>query len=141
MRVAMLLLILLVGACADGTPEIAFDLDECRYCRMIISDERFAAAATTATGRTVRFDSIECLAGWVLAEEEPPRSVWVTDAARPGVLVPASEARFRRDSTLHSPMGQGWVAGDDKAGGIPWDSVLAEVRLAGALPAAHSHGD
>ena len=51
---ALMLLVLLLGACATGTPEIAFDLDECNYCRMIISDERFDAEATTAAGPTVR---------------------------------------------------------------------------------------
>ncbi|HRP07090.1 MAG TPA: nitrous oxide reductase accessory protein NosL [Gemmatimonadales bacterium] len=136
-RLALVLAILLASACARRqAPEIALDIDECRFCRMIISDARFAAAAETTTGRTVRFDSIECLAGWVLAEEQPPRAVWVTDADEPGRLIPAGEARFNRDRSTSSPMGMGWIAGSD--GGtdtITWDSLLAVVRIEGALPA------
>lgn len=141
MRRLILALVLLLTACSSGPPAIAFDLDECDYCRMIISDERFAAAATGSGGRTVRFDSIECLAGWVLAEDEAPRQVWVTDGAESGALLPAGEARFRRDTLVHSPMGKGWIAGGGGSDGITWDSLLVVVRREGALPAGHGHGE
>lgn len=127
-----LLVVLTMGGCAPHAPEIALDLDECRFCRMIIADDRFAAAATTSGGRTVRFDSIECLAGWVLAEEEPPRAVWVSDREHPGALIPAAEARFVRDTTLATPMRGGWqgfAIDHAPAGAIVWDSVVALVRL------------
>lgn len=139
MRIALLLLGLLAAACRPGPPAIAFDMDECRFCRMIISDERYAAAATTAGGRTVRFDSIECLAGWVMAETESPRAVWVTDAARPGTLMPAAEASFRRDTVASSPMAGGWIAEANGRAGIGWDSLLVVVRAEGALPVPHGH--
>ena len=135
---AILLASALASACArkparEEAPTIALDIDECRFCRMIISDARFAAAAETSTGRTVRFDSIECLAGWVLAEDQPPRAVWVTDAAQPGRLIPATEAQFSRERGTSSPMGMGWIAASE--GGITWDSLLVVVRHEGALPA------
>jgi copper chaperone NosL len=139
MRVALMLVLALVAACGGGTPDIAFDLDECRYCRMIISDDRFAAAATTAEGRTVRFDSIECLAGWVIAQEDSPRAVWVTIADAPGKLVPVTEARFRQDEDGRSPMGKGWYADEPGGAGISWDSLLVQVRSDGALPETHQH--
>lgn len=134
-RLMLVVTVLLLAACSSAPPEIAIDLDECRFCRMIISDARFAAAAETSTGRTVRFDSIECLAGWVLAEDQLPRAVWVTDASRPGTLVPAAEARYSRDGKISSPMGMGWIAMvDADAAAISWDSLLVVVRAEGALP-------
>ena len=116
---------------------IALDLDVCDYCRMIISDDRHAAAAITSTGRTVRFDSVDCLAGWVITQDEPPRSVWVTYPSKPGVLVSVSDARFVRDET--SPMGRGWSAreaGDATEGALTWESLLEEVRADMTVPAA-----
>ena len=125
--------VLLLGTigCGGGAPRIALDLDACDYCRMIVSDARYAAAAITASGRTVRFDSIECLASWVATQDDAPRAIWVTDLAAPGTLIPAGEARFHRDSTRQSPMGRGWQAGPVVGapdGAIAWDALLAIVR-------------
>lgn len=129
--VAVVALALGSTACGTAIPQIAFDLDECRYCRMIISDERYAAAAITASGRTVRFDSIECLASWVAAEDEAPRAMWVTDAERPGTLIATSEAVFHRNDAVASPMGGGWQAAVSTQGtatGITWEALVAVVQ-------------
>jgi len=131
-----LALVALLAACAPSVPAITLDLDACAFCRMIISDARHAAAAIDAGGRTVRFDSIECLAGWVAAEEAPPREVWVTDAAA-DTLIPVAAAAFRRDPA-GSPMGGGWVAerrDAAPAGAIGWDSLQVVVAAEG-MPAA-----
>jgi hypothetical protein len=123
--------ILLLAGCTTRPPEIAFDLDECRFCRMIIADDRFAAAAVADGGRTVRFDSIECLAGWVAAEERPPRAMWVTDRAHPGTLIAVDDARFLQDSATATPMQGGWqalAATEAPAHAVTWDTVLARVR-------------
>lgn len=128
----LLVAALLVLGCTSAPPQIALDLDECRFCRMIISDERFASAAITSGGRTVRFDSIECLAGWVAAEDEPPRALWVTDRDRPGTLIPADEARFAKVAGEHTPMGGGWQgfrAAEAPPAAIAWDSLATLVRL------------
>ncbi len=125
----------LVG-CAPSVPVIALDLDACDFCRMVISDGRHAAAAIDAGGRTVRFDSIECLAGWFAAQERPPRDAWVTDADG-GELIPVAEARFHRDPS-GSPMGRGWVADRAEAarpGAITWDS-LQVVAAGEGMPRA-----
>lgn len=130
-----------LAGCGTGVPAIALDLDSCEFCRMTISDARYAAAATTATGRTVRFDSIECLTGWVLEQEHPPRRAWVTDYDRPGVLIDAATAAFAQGPEGSSPMGQGWRATTAAAGeSIGWRALLATVEREGALPAAGPTG-
>ena len=140
-----LMALALVAGCSAGPPAIAWGTDNCDFCRMTITDERYAAAAITATGRTVRFDAIECLAGWVAAQEKPPRSLWVTDISHPGGLIPVAEAHFYRGTGSHSPMGGGLVAtaaGTDSsgtgaalgAGPLSWEDVRELVRQEGALP-------
>jgi copper chaperone NosL len=111
-------------ACAPGTPEITYDVDACDFCRMTISDTRFGAAARSAGGRVLHFDSIECLAGWVAAQETPPREVWVTDAMAPGTLVPVAEVRFHRTSPGTSPMGRGYIAVGTGRVSTPWDGPV-----------------
>jgi copper chaperone NosL len=143
---ALLLLLGALVACGGGPPAIAYDSDNCDFCRMTISDRRFATAATTATGRTVHFDAVECLAGWVAAQDEAPRAVWVTDASHPGTLIPVADAEFYRASAGRSPMGNGYVAlarsADRSAAGLEaaegpftWQQVREAVAREGLGPA------
>lgn len=119
--------------CAPSVPEVAWDRDDCDYCRMTVSDRRFGAAAISAKGRTLHFDSIECLAAWVDAQPSPPRSTWLADASAPGTLLPVSALRFHRTAVGTSPMGKGFVAVARTAGKTPWDGPVFswdEVRAA-----------
>ena len=122
--IVLLAAMLPLPACAQGTPEITFDLDSCEHCRMTISDRRYAAAATTAGGRVMRFDSIECLAAWVAKATEAPTALWVTDAMAPGALVALASVRFHRGAPGSSPMGMGFVAVGAARGTTPWDGPV-----------------
>jgi copper chaperone NosL len=136
---ALALLALLLVACgAPGPQPIVLHEDECAYCRMTISDPRFAAQAVTATGKRHTFDSIECLAAYVgqAREAGSVRAAWVTDFRHPGTFIPADSARFLRGAGPGSPMGSGLLAvaadADLEAlrreiGGEPldWPAVLA----------------
>jgi copper chaperone NosL len=135
-----------LAACTVAGPRpIAYGHDECAYCRMVISDRRFGAALVTAKGRTVVFDSVECLASWYdLSRDERgrdvARSLWVSDYNRPGHLLDASRARYLRVVGPASPMGKGLIAiaSDADARRVPgagetsgWDVVVATVRREG----------
>jgi len=137
-------------SCAPAAPDITWDVDECDYCRMTVSDKRFGSAAVTANGRTVHFDSIECLAAWVDAQPSAPRAVVIADASAPGTLLPVAELRFHRTAVGKSPMGKGFVAVARSAGPTPWDGPVltwVEVRAAVAregmqtTSAAANHAD
>ena len=146
-RSLALALVAAVLACAPRGPQpIAYGTESCDVCRMTISDQRFATAATTATGRTVRFDAVECLAGWVAAQDKAPRAVWVTDASHPGTLITVADAEFYRAGAGRSPMGNGYVAlarsGDRSAAGLAaaegpftWQQVRDAVAREGLGPA------
>jgi copper chaperone NosL len=114
-RIARTAMLTLVVACAPGGPErIALDHDLCTYCRMLIGDGRFAAAIVTVRGRTLKFDSIECLVAYYrqAAAAHDVASVWVTDVRHPGTLIDASTARFIDLGEGRTPMGstRGWAA-------------------------------
>lgn len=91
-------------ACAAPVHSIAFGLDACAECRMIVSDKRFGAQVVTATGKTITFDSIECMRAYV-AREQGAGERWVVDATHPGSLVRESEAEVKSDGALRPPMG------------------------------------
>lgn len=131
-----------LAACTASEPRpISYGHDECAYCRMVVSDSRFAAALLTTKGRTLAFDSVECLAGYYAQESagrrgDAVRSLWVSDYDHPGHLIPARRARFVRLAGPGSPMGKGLVAFRSDADarrmaeGAPtlgWDEVLTLV--------------
>ncbi len=122
-----LALALLLSACGTDAPrEVVLHEDACGYCRMEVTDARFAAEAITRTGRTHVFDSIECLAGYARGAE--PGSVgtyWVTDVEHPGTFVAAESAGYLIDSGLHSPMGRAVAFASPEA------ARLAQERLGG----------
>jgi copper chaperone NosL len=141
-RVAVALLALALAACEAKPAPIAYGHDECAYCRMTITDPRFGAELVTRRGRVYKFDSIECLAGFVASGQVPAgdvHSLWVTDFAHPPQLIPAREARYLRSIGLRSPMGlnlAGFARASDlenartRYGGAAsgWDRILTEVR-------------
>ena len=105
--------LLLTAACGAHGPEpIAYGADACGYCRMQIVDPRFGAALVTAKGRTVKFDSIECLVAYYkqAAAAHDVASVWVSDLRHPGTLIDATRARFVDLGPGKAPMGRGWAA-------------------------------
>ena len=110
-RFARAAVLSLVVACAPAGPdEIDFGVDICSYCRMLIGDSRFAAAIVTARGRTVKFDSIECLLAYYRQASTAVASVWVSDVRHPGVMLDATSARFIDLGEVRAPMGRAWAA-------------------------------
>ena len=90
-----------------GPPPIAYGQAECEFCKMIISEEPFAAAAVITTADDVykyAFDDIGCLLDFL---NEPGRTgrirSYVHDQATLAWL-DASHAVYIRSESLHTPM-------------------------------------
>ncbi len=54
-------LTLLISSCGSKPEPINYGHDECEFCRMQISDNRYGAELVTDKGKVYKFDSIECL--------------------------------------------------------------------------------
>lgn len=140
-----LLLVLLMPvvftACTPEPQPIHYGQDLCAHCRMTISDERYGAELVMRTGKTHKFDSIECLAGFHEEQEEiheQVHSLWITDFQHPGELMQVEDAFFLHSDNLHSPMGMNLTAFGEQIteeavlnsfGGhiLTWDEVLKLV--------------
>ncbi len=90
-------------------PSLRFGDEACGYCRMIISDERFAAALVTETGEALKFDDVGCL---IQNEDQSPETGacigFATSAATDG-STPATR-RFVHSTNVVSPMDYGLAA-------------------------------
>lgn len=135
----------LVACGAPGPRPVVLNEDQCGYCRMEVTDGRFAAEAITRTGRIHVFDSVECLAGYAAGSEGGTiASLWVSDAGHPGTFVKAEEAGYLLDSSLRGPMGRATAFATPEAaqkaretlGGTlaSWAAIMTDSS------AVHGHG-
>jgi copper chaperone NosL len=90
--------------CSAPVHAIAFGVESCAECRMLVSDNRFGAQLVTKTGKTITLDSIACLHAYV-ARTGAAGDEWVVDARHPGRLIEARNAQIVADSATHPPMG------------------------------------
>lgn len=112
-RVALAASLVLLAACgggADGPTPVDTKNDACAWCRMSVSDLRFAAQLTAPGHEPKLFDDAGCLRDWLKApREEAPWTAWVTDH-RTKEWVKAKDAVFCRNPSLQTPMDSGLFA-------------------------------
>ena len=110
---------------SDQPIEPVWGKEPCAYCKMLVSDKRYAAQIATG-GERFFFDDLGCMVLW-LETHEPPVRFWVHDAAGGGWL-DAREAHYVAGA--HTPMDFGFEA--HAADGIGFaamrDAVIAKKR-------------
>jgi copper chaperone NosL len=108
---SLAVLVLATAACTPRPEPIVYGEDVCAHCRMVIVDERYGAELVTTKGRVLTFDSIECLADYVSAQDASDvHSLWVTSYTAPGELISIEDALFLHSPELNSPMGANLTA-------------------------------
>ncbi|RMG43784.1 MAG: hypothetical protein D6718_11310 [Acidobacteria bacterium] len=137
----------LASACGapppPGPPEVRYGEDVCRFCGMIVSDERFGVAALMSGegGRAEMrlYDDVGCLLADLERSEAVPVQIWVKAFAT-GEWLEAREALFVRDEAIASPMLSGIAAcaspADPPCGGRPPATLLRWDLLRGLGAAA-----
>ena len=122
------LLISLVCACGPGCgerdetgpPTLHLGSDVCDFCKMIISDQNFAAACVVRTSdgrtRTAAFDDIGCLLAYQRALDGGTiEQRYVTDYDD-GEWMNATQAYYIQSPEVRSPMASGIIASRTRAG-------------------------
>lgn len=102
------LIILIFSGCAPKPEPIEYGKNVCDFCRMNITDNKFAAELITRKGKVYKFDSIECLFQFkqvTIENKDNIHSEWVNDFSNPGVLINLKSAFFLKSDVFRSPMG------------------------------------
>ena len=105
-------LILLLSGCSQEPAEIHYGSDECDYCKMMITDERFTSQLVTGKGKSYTFDSIECLVSYQKehGHELENAKLWVNNYSNPGQWLDAGQVRYVKSEVIQSPMGESLLA-------------------------------
>jgi len=107
-KVVLLLGLMLLTACISQEPsDIPLHAEECEYCKMVISDQRFTAQLVSEKGKSYPFDSIECMAAYAHQNEEVSDGAkfYVTNFTQPGQWLTVEEASIYQSVNIQSPMG------------------------------------
>lgn len=104
----VILMAILVISCEPTVQTINYGQDGCSYCRMTIVEEHYGSELLTTKGKAHKFDSIECLAAFVIKDQvstENIHGMYFTDFEDAGNLYPLQEMIFVQAKKLKSPMG------------------------------------
>lgn len=106
-------MLLLFSACSSSKEPVPIKLnsDQCDYCKMIISDEKFCAELLTGKGRAYKFDDISCLVKYTRENTLSANDfLFVADISEANKLNEAGSVFYVRSNSLKSPMAGNTVA-------------------------------
>ena len=107
-RTLFLLVIAIVSivSCQNSPEPIDYGHDDCAFCRMVISDQKFGGELITQKGKVYKFDSIECMVSYYNSTRmEDVQSLWTIDFSDPSLWIKADGAYYLHSKNLPSPMG------------------------------------
>jgi copper chaperone NosL len=100
-----LIFLTLIGCSPKGPEPINPGKDICEYCKMVITDIKFASEIITKTGKVYKYDSIECAAADYLAKKDQVKAIYVPNYDNPMEFILAEKAFYLVSDNLRSPMG------------------------------------
>jgi len=139
-------------SCGNSGPEpINYNKDACDFCKMSISESRFAAELITVKGRVYKFDDLKCLLQYDATNKEVAvKNYYVADFSADKQLIDASNAFFIRSEMLRSPMGGNTAAfasqktaanhaGKNQTSIIEWKDLTKTAQTEGNENDGHQH--
>ena len=112
-RLSVVLILTLLAGCQTSTtePVALAPEDMCSYCRMAISEKRYAAELLDSEGRAHKFDDIGCMGNFVNRHEPDvkPMAYFVMDFDK-RIWIKAEDAYYVRSSEVTTPMNGGIIA-------------------------------
>lgn len=102
----ILLLVILSGCKADSEP-INYGQDECDFCRMLITDNRYGSELVTDKGKIYKFDEAGCMIEYAMTKNligDANQKFYVTDFVNPESFIDAGSAFFVHNENFRSPM-------------------------------------
>jgi copper chaperone NosL len=101
------LLTLSLSSCSTSPEPIRVGQDNCDFCKMTISDNRFGAEIVTQKGKIFKFDDAHCVNAFLDAKTVAQTDIagtYFTNFIQPHELVNVEQAYFLQSPKLKSPM-------------------------------------
>jgi len=105
--VAILYLAINVLSCNTAPEPLKVGTDNCYFCKMTISDDRFGAEIVTTKGKIYKFDDIHCILAYLKTNdllEANIKSIYLTNFLDNHQLLNTKNLYLLKSESLHSPM-------------------------------------
>ncbi len=98
--------LLFMASCNNHEPQpIKLNTDNCDYCRMTISDGKFAAEIITQKGRVYKFDDLSCMLDYASEQDaNTVKNYYVNDYLKNNELIDATASWYVHHNKIKSPM-------------------------------------
>jgi len=96
-----------LSSCNTNPQPIRIGQDNCEFCKMTISDNRFGAEIVTKKSKVYKFDDEHCIIAFLNSKKlssQDIAGIYFTDFCSPHNLVNAEHAHFLQSPALKSPM-------------------------------------
>jgi copper chaperone NosL len=101
-------LMLFASGCSTDPEPIKIGSDNCHYCKMTITDNRYAAEIVTTKGKVFKYDDSHCLLAGIAdhtIDVTNIKYIYFTDFCAPHNLVKAENSFYIKSDELKAPMG------------------------------------
>ena len=101
------LLALSLSSCSTSPEPIRIGQDNCGFCKMTISDNRFGAEIVTKKSKVYKFDDAHCIKAFLGSKkiaQQDIAGIYFTDFIPPHQLINVERAHFLQSPSLKSPM-------------------------------------
>jgi copper chaperone NosL len=105
--VAAIIFITCLSSCTAKPEPIRLGSDNCYFCKMTISDEKFGAEVLTKKGKIFKFDDIHCILSYLKTNEVKPKNIkdiYLSDFCANHQLINSRAALLLKSDNLKSPM-------------------------------------
>ena len=95
-------------SCSTGPQPIQAGVDQCDFCKMGISDTRFACELITGKGKLYKFDDVHCMLEFTASpqwDKNTVKNYYLANFSNPQEWILAENALLLKSDQLKSPMG------------------------------------
>lgn len=106
-------LLLLFSSCSSKPEQVVAGKDQCYFCKMQVTDVRFASVALTTKGKSYKFDDKHCLDDFIksaMVDQKDIKGIYYVNYLNPAAFIEEKQAVLVTSEALHSPMGGNTVA-------------------------------
>lgn len=100
-------LLVALNGCSSGPEKIIPGKDNCSFCKMTISDPRFACEFKTKKGKVYKFDDAHCMISYIKTGTLSKKEIggtWFSDYSMPDRLFSPDEISLYQGDCFKSPM-------------------------------------
>lgn len=118
-------------SCNTAPEPLKVGSDNCYFCKMTISDDRFGAEIATAKGKIYKFDDAHCILSFLKTNDLPAaniKAIYLTDFSGQHQLLNTQKIFLLKSELLHSPM-NGNIAAFGNADSLK----LVQQKISGEL--------